>query len=125
MKIINKVRGSDKTTSLIYTSYTTGYPIIAANEQRRHNILCMADQLGVDVKVETVDMWDKQMSKYYPRTKILLDDVDEILEQVLTSFFGGREIVACTMSIPCEEGRLKKKKDTENQNIIEQTSSTI
>ena len=120
MKIINKVRGCDKTTSLIYTSYTTGYPIIAANEQRRRNILCMARELGIDVKVETVELWDRQMSKYYPRTKILLDDVDEILEQVLTSFFGGREIVACTMSIPCEEGRLKKKEEPEDKQIADQ-----
>ena len=112
MKIINKVRGSDKTTSLIYTSYTTGYPIIAADEQRRRNILCMARELGIDVKVETVELWHRQgEGKYYPNTKILLDDVDAILEQVLTNFFGGREIIACTMSIPGEEGRLKKTGD--------------
>ena len=120
MKIINKVRGSDKTTSLIYTSYTTGYPIIAADEQRRHNILCMARQLGIDVNVETVKLWGRQSGKYYPNTKILLDDVDVILEQVLSSFFGGREIVACTMSIPCEEGRLKKKEEPEDKQIADQ-----
>lgn len=119
MKIINKVRGSDKTTSLIYTSYTTGYPIIAANEQRRRNILCMARELGIDVRVETADMWDKLGSKYYSGTKILLDDVDAILEQVLSSFFGGSEIVACTMSIPCEEGRLKNKQEPEDKQITD------
>lgn len=120
MKIINKVRGSDKTTSLIYTSYTIGYPIIAADEQRRRNILCMARELGIDVRVETVGMWDKLGSKYYSGTKVLLDDVDVILEQVLSSFFGGREIVACTMSIPCEEGRLKKKEEPEDKQIADQ-----
>lgn len=49
MNLINKPRGSGKTTQLIFTSVTVGYPIVCHNIAMVEQIKYMADKLGCDI----------------------------------------------------------------------------
>lgn len=109
MNIINRARGTDKTTSLIYTSYVTGYPIVTCSAQRVNNIKHMAEEMQVKVNAFSVHDWQTYMKRCYPDGHVLIDDADAILEAALSAFLGGANIMACTMAIPCIDRQIKNQ----------------
>ena len=48
MRFINKGRGTGKTTMMIHSAYTTGYPIIVTNHIRKDLILQQAHEMNCD-----------------------------------------------------------------------------
>ncbi len=59
MKIINRERGTGKTTMLISTAYVTGNPIITSTMNNKNNLLDMAERMGMSANIEvyTIDEW--------------------------------------------------------------------
>jgi rRNA-processing protein FCF1 len=113
MKIINRARASGKTTMLINTAYTTGYPIIVSDVARARCVERMAVKLGLDrVRVFTVAEWLKERPRTvnYGINKVLIDEAEQVIESALIDFLHA-DIIACTMSVPMTE--LPKKEDKE------------
>lgn len=102
MKILNKERGSGKTTQLIYTSEVTGYPIVTYTEEQVNNISEQARKLECDI-VDPIDITALKTSKRPLVKYVLLDEAELILQEALESYLGA-DIVALTMSIPQQEG---------------------
>lgn len=49
MRVINKERGTGKTTALIYTSSVIGYPILTFSQDSAKLLKLKASQLGVEI----------------------------------------------------------------------------
>lgn len=101
MRIINKGRAIGKSTQLLYVSELTGYRIICPTFEQAKYLQRKAKELKLDIPepmsyisyAAVRGMWDE---------KILIDNVDQILEELLTAYFK-RDICAVTMSIPMKE----------------------
>lgn len=103
MKILNKERGSGKTTQLIYTSEVTGYPIVTYTEKQANNVSEQAKKLGCNI-INPITITNIKTSKraYQSFQYILLDEAELILQEALESYLGV-DIVALTMSIPQQD----------------------
>lgn len=98
-KMIIKNRGTGKTTQLIYTSATTGYPIIVDTKGRADFIDFKAKELNCQIpKPMSVAEWFRTNSanKY---NNILIDEIctGNILDSALKEYFGAN-VVASTCS---------------------------
>ena len=108
MRFINMARRSGKTTLLINSAYTTGYPIIVKDKARAAAVKDQAKALGLDIEVYTLTEW-LNTYRCYPK-KVFLDEAADIIEGALISALKA-EVVACTFSIPMIEINNKEEVD--------------
>lgn len=87
MKVIKRPRGSGKTTQLIYTSEITGYPIVVFDTTRAENLKKMAEKMNCNIPEPIIFHNFKHQIIGKHRDKILIDDLDNMLEHILTEYF--------------------------------------
>lgn len=97
MKLIDRERGSGKTTKLIYTSEMTGYPIVTQNSQSVEHIIRQAQELGAKIpKPMTVkEMCTVRGIRF---DKILIDEGFSIIENALKAYFNGVGVATVTFT---------------------------
>ena len=103
MRIINKPRGSGKTTMLLNTASVIGRPIIVSTKQRKEHIMGMAKHLNLDnVYCYTVDEFRRLrgVNRVQPII-VLIDDLNDILQEALQNYLGADEVIA-TITLPFE-----------------------
>lgn len=98
MRILNQDRGTGKTTMLIHTSYTTGYPIIVPTRVMGDYIKSKAKQMGLNIP-EPILFSDKTSLDKVTADKILIDELGIMLDEVLAEYFN-KPVKAATMTIP-------------------------
>lgn len=105
MRIINRGRGTGKTSMLVSTAYVTDTPIVVATESAKDDAFQTAKKLGInptDVAVFTLSQW---MSKkeYSKRFKdVLVDDANLVLQTILEDCLNAN-VTAVTMTVPQED----------------------
>lgn len=106
MKIIQGVRGSGKTYTLVQLSHLSSYPIMTRSRCNKKYIQTMDDQLGITIP-EPIVFRSKQdtRGKLLPTDKVLVDDFDGWLSDIVSDYFGSA-VAAATMNLD------------DNQNVI-------
>lgn len=106
MRLINKSRGTGKTTQLIYASAITGFRIIAPNDAMARHIEEMAKNMGLKIPqpISYAEYRNRECFRIGSnRTPILIDEVqNQILEEALELYFKAR-VVAATMTVPIDD----------------------
>ena len=103
MRIINKGRGQYKSTQLLYVSELTRYRIICSNRKQVEYLKYQAEELGLNIpEPMSYGVYKSEMGKGMHETKILIDNVDQILDKILFEYFN-KDVVAVTMSVPMKE----------------------
>lgn len=104
MKIINRGRGTGKTTMLISTAYVTGKPIITSTMNNKNNLMNMAEKMGISTNIEvyTINEWLECHRVYKLNDEILVDNVELILGDVLSKFLNAN-VIAGTMTVPMDD----------------------
>lgn len=103
MKLINKSRGTGKTTQLIYVSAITGFRIIAPNTHMAGHIEKMAKDMGLKIPKPMSDAKYRNRKYDGDHTPILIDDVDsQILDEALELYFNA-PVIAATMTTPIDD----------------------
>jgi hypothetical protein len=98
MKILQLERRKGKTTALIYTSATTGYPIIVLTEVEAEMVQNMANSLGIDIPHPiTLKTYMTHGGYYNGNNGILIDNLDIMLPQILNDYFK-TNVVGATMN---------------------------
>ena len=98
VNILNMRRGSGKTMLLIQQSHTTGYPIITHTAQQAKRITEKAYQYGYTIPAPIV-FNGKLSLRGYGYDKYLVDNIDMVLSDMITSYYGV-PVAAVTMSVP-------------------------
>ena len=101
MRIINKGRGQGKTLQLLYASELTGYRIICPTVEQTEYLKKKAKELKLDIP-EPMSYISYAEVRGILNEKILIDNIDQILEKILTEYFK-RDVCAVTMSVPMKE----------------------
>lgn len=96
MKLIDRERGSGKTTKLIYTSEITGYPIVAESNQSIEYIKRQARELGANIP-NPMTVKEMRSIRGIRFDRILLDEGFSIIEEALKTYFGV-EVAAVTFT---------------------------
>lgn len=96
MKIINKSRGSGKTTQLIYLSEATGYPIISRNPK-----FVSEQARSMGCKIPKPISFDKALNGFPIKYSVLIDDSELFLDAILYKQGINAEVI--TMTIPMNE----------------------
>ncbi len=81
MRKIIRGKGLGKTKALIAMSHETGKRILVVNEERKRNVIRMAED--VDIPTPLTLMEFKKERWFNPIDGILVDDADDILEELL------------------------------------------
>lgn len=103
MKLINKSRGTGKTTQLIYASAITGFRIIAPNHAMAKHIEKMAKDMGFKILPPMSDVEYRNRKYDGDHAPILIDEVqNEILGEALELYFNA-PVVATTMTVPIDD----------------------
>lgn len=104
MRIINKSRGTGKTTQLIYASAITGFRIIAPNHAMAKHIEEMAKNMGFKILPPMSDVeYRNRKELEHDHTPILIDELqNEILNEALELYFDA-PVVAATMTVPIDD----------------------
>ena len=104
MKLINKSRGTGKTTQLIYASAITGFRIIAPNHDMAKHIEKMAKDMGIKILPPMSDTeYRNRRELKYDRTPLLIDEIQNaILDEALELYFDA-PVVAATMTAPIDD----------------------
>lgn len=105
MRIINKSRGTGKTTQLIYASAITGFRIIAPNHAMAKHIEKMAKDMGIKILPPMSDVeYRNRKELWNDHTPILIDELqNDILDEALELYFDA-PVVAATMTVPIDDG---------------------
>lgn len=103
MNIINKSRGTGKTTQLIYASAITGFRIIAPDYAMASCIEKMAKDMGIKILPPMSDIEYRNRKELRDdHTPILIDEVqNDILNEALELYFDA-PVVAATMTVPID-----------------------
>ena len=103
MRIINRGRGTGKTTMLVSTAYVTGKPIITSTMSNKNNLMDTAKTMGISnsIEVYTINEW----------LELLVDNIELMLGEVLSKYLNAN-VVAGTMTIPMDT----KENDTKEAN---------
>ena len=103
MRIINRGRGTCKTSMLISTAYVTWKPIITSTMNNKNNLLDMAERMGISANIEvyTINEWLECHRSCIPSNEILVDNVELILGDVLSKFLN-TNVIAGTMTVPMD-----------------------
>lgn len=103
MKLVNKSRGTGKTTQLIYASAITGFRIIAPNYVMASCIEKMAKDMGLKIPKPMSDIEYRNSKLDGDHTPILIDELqNEILGEVLELYFNA-PVAAATMTVPIDD----------------------
>lgn len=106
MKLINKSRGTGKTTQLIYASAITGFRIITPNAAMAKHIEEMARDMGLKILTPLSDVEYRNREVYRIKrdhAPILIDEVQhQILDEALELYFNA-PVVAATMTVPIDD----------------------
>lgn len=103
MKLINKSRGTGKTTQLIYASAITGFRIITSTSNSAKYIEGMAKTMRLKIPKPMSDVEYRNRKLDGDHTPILIDDLDdEILNEALELYFN-TAVVAATMNVPIDD----------------------
>lgn len=97
MKIISGKRRIGKTSELIITSKMTGYPIVTSNQSSAENIKNMAKDMNCEIPEPiTISQFNSREFKGYKHliNRVLVDNVEFILEEALTSYLGVEVVTA-------------------------------
>lgn len=103
MRIINRERGTGKTAMLISTAYVTGKPIITSTMNNKNSLMGMAKAMGMsnNIEVYTINEWLEFHRSYTPNNEILIDNVELILDEVMSKFLNAN-VIAGTMTVPID-----------------------
>lgn len=103
MRIINRERGTGKTAMLISTAYVTGKPIITSTMNNKNSLMNMAKAMGMsnNIEVYTINEWLEFHRSYTPNNEILIDNVELILDEVMSKFLNAN-VIAGTMTVPMD-----------------------
>ena len=103
MRIINRERGTGKTAMLISTAYVTGKPIITSTMNNKNSLMGMAKAMGIsnNIEVYTINEWLEFHRSYTPNNEILIDNVELILDEVMSKFLNAN-VIAGTMTVPMD-----------------------
>ena len=101
MRIINKGRATGKSLQLLYASELTGYRIICSTFEQAEYLKKKAKELKLDIP-EPMSYISYAAVRGMWNEKILIDNVDQILEKILIEYFK-RDVCAVTMSVPMKE----------------------
>lgn len=100
MKLINKSRGTGKTTQLIYVSAITGFKIIVPNAAMAKYVEELAKKMGLKIP-QPISYVEYKIGN--DRGPILIDEVqNQILDEALELYFKSR-VVAATMTVPIDD----------------------
>lgn len=101
MKIINRERGTGKTSIILSTAHATGTPIVTLSLTRKSVLEQKAREAGFsDVKVFEMNQFiDENKKDTYD--EILIDDAEQIIEEVFKRYLGVG-IVSMTISVPMD-----------------------
>lgn len=114
MKLLIKERGTGKTTGLIYTSESTGYPIVVHDKNSVSCVKKQANEMGCIIPDPIVlnDLLGSDVSGFIKPNCVLVDEVGFILEDALTEYLGVK-IACATMTDDVKEMEsMKAKLDT-------------
>lgn len=103
-KLLIDIRGSGKTTELIYVSSQTGYPIVCANKQSVDYVIKRAKEVGIDipndapmpVTVSEMRSGKKRGDSRYDN--VLVDDADMFLLDALAEYLNVQSVEGCVIS---------------------------
>lgn len=92
MRLLIKDRGTGKTTGLIYTSESTGFPIIVSSYLKKEQVVEQAKKLNCTIP-EPITVRELKTNRGIRFLKddnsgVLIDDVTDILEDALTDYLG-------------------------------------
>jgi len=90
MRKIIRGKGLGKTKALIAMSHETGKRILVVNEERKRNVIRMAEDVDIPTPITLGEF--KMMSRIEQLGGVLVDDADDVLEALL-----GCKIDAITM----------------------------
>lgn len=99
MRFINKCRGTGKTTMMIHSAYTTGYPIIVTTHIRKDYVLQQAHEMNCDgINVYTVDEWNRLRNASHEERQVFVDETEDLLKKILNEYLDAN-VVAATLSL--------------------------
>ena len=81
MRKIIRGKGLGKTKALIAMSHETGKRILVVNEERKRNVLRMADDVDIPTPVTLMEF--RKLRWFEGIDGILVDDADDVLEELL------------------------------------------
>lgn len=97
MKIINRARGSGKSTMLLYVAAVTSYPIIVPDFHTKEHLLLLEKESGINgVTIYTLDEWERSKPLC---GNVLIDELGNMLSRILSKYLH-TNVVAATMSEP-------------------------
>lgn len=104
MRIINKSRGTGKTTQIIYASAVTGFRIITPNHAMAKHIEEMAKNIGLKIPQPMSHVEYRNGRGFqHNHEPILIDDLqNQILDEALELYFNA-PVVAATMTVPIDD----------------------
>ena len=103
MKLINKPRGTGKTTLLIYASAVTGYRIITPNAHMALHIEKQAKNMGLKIPEPMYDAEYRNLLHDGDHAPLLIDELpNNILQEALELYFNA-PVVAATMTAPIDK----------------------
>lgn len=113
MRIINRGRGTGKTSMLVATAYMTGMPIITSTNTHKRAILDTAHKMNIkdNIDIYTIEEW--QVLAHH-NEKVLVDDVNIMLGQILSRYLKA-DVVAGTMTIPMDDKEELTEKNVEEK----------
>ncbi len=103
MRLINKSRGTGKTTQLIYTSAITGFRIITPNAAMAKHIEKQAKDMGIKILPPMSDVEYRNRKYDSDHTPVLIDELqNQIINEALELYFS-TPVVAATMTVPIDD----------------------
>lgn len=98
MNLVIKPKGTGKTIGLIYTSETTGYPIITKTRASADDLLRRANELGCTIP-PPITITEVKMNKKVVKQHeaVLVDDLEVYLGEALKQYFG-TEVLSATLN---------------------------
>lgn len=98
MRLLIKDRAKGKTTQMIYTSESTGYPIIVETQMQKNFIMDKAKEMDIIIP-EPITMNEATNIKGRIRAddKVIIDEGYNIIEKALRAYIGC-DVVAVTLT---------------------------
>lgn len=102
MRIINRERGSGKTTILIGAAAATGARIITPTEDMARFVASEARKNGLDIlEPFSIVHWNNVKHLHpFCGNDVLIDEGEAIIEEALKRYMGAN-VIAVTMTVPC------------------------
>lgn len=98
MRLLIKDRAKGKTTQMIYTSESTGYPIVVETQMQKNFIMDKAKEMDVIIPEPiTLDEANNIRGRIKPNDKVIVDEGYNIIEKALKAYIGC-DVVAVTLT---------------------------